>query len=173
MNTTKYYRLASFSYCLGLLFPDFIIPIKSGWKEQGMTAIALPYGEWFKNKDSFHQWRIEVGNISVRFLRIRKSLICLMRFLRSSLLLSTCSFVALVLSKTSCAFCLASSALCFASETWREWNGRVECILASALRPVLQQKILLESEVTVMRNASSHKTHRTLLKAGPDPHHQC
>lgn len=56
-------------------------------------------------------------NLNVRFLRIRKSLICLIRFLRSSLLLSTCSFVALVLSKTACAFCFASSALCFASET--------------------------------------------------------
>ena len=51
-------------------------------------------------------------------LRVKKFLICLIRFLRSSLLLSTFSLVALVFSRTSWAFCFASSALSFASETY-------------------------------------------------------
>ena len=51
-------------------------------------------------------------------LRVKKFLICLIRFLRSSLLLSTFSLVALVFNRTSWAFCFASSALSFASETY-------------------------------------------------------
>ena len=52
------------------------------------------------------------------FLRVKKSLICLIRFLKSSLLLSTFSLVALAFNRTSWAFCFASSALSFASETY-------------------------------------------------------
>ena len=64
-------------------------------------------------------------------LRVKKFLICLIRFLRSSLLLSTFSLVALVFNRTSWAFCFASSALSFASETYiwgikYPWNNVIQ-----------------------------------------------
>lgn len=117
-NTRMCYGLLSLSYCLGfLLVPDFIMHTQSGWKRGDDTQLLhYPLEDDSELKIVFTNPELKC-NLNVRFLRIRKSLICLIRALRSSLLLSTCSFVALVLSKTSCAFCFASSALCFASET--------------------------------------------------------
>lgn len=60
----------------------------------------------------------------VRHVRVRKSLICLMRLLSSSLLWSTFCLVLLVFIRTSWALCFASSAFSLATDTWRQTTGR-------------------------------------------------